>query len=44
VLAAHALLIMRFKALRRVSFDPWRIGAVTSAALVLPHHENDSTA
>jgi hypothetical protein len=40
---ANALLIVRFKALRRVSLDPWRIGAITSAALVLLHHENDRT-
>jgi hypothetical protein len=38
---ANALLIVRFKALRRVSLDPWRIGAITAAALVLLHHEND---
>lgn len=25
------------KALRRVSLDPWRIGAITEAALVLVH-------
>jgi DDE superfamily endonuclease len=40
---ANALLIMRFKALRRISLDPWRIGAITAAALVLLHHENDRT-
>jgi hypothetical protein len=40
---ANALLIMRFRALRRVSLDPWRIGAITAAALVLLHHENDRT-
>jgi DDE superfamily endonuclease len=40
---ANALLIVRFKALRRVSLDPSRIGAITSAALVLLHHENDRT-
>jgi hypothetical protein len=40
---ANALLIMRFKALRRVSLDPYRIGAITAAALVLLHHENDRT-
>jgi hypothetical protein len=34
---------MRFEALRRVSLDPWRIGAITAAALVLLHHENDRT-
>lgn len=41
---ANALLIVRFKALRRVSLDPWRIGAITSAALVLLHHEHNRTA
>lgn len=40
---ANALLIMRFKALRRVSLDPNRIGAIIAAALVLLHHENDRT-
>lgn len=40
---ANALLIVRFKALRRVSLDPYRIGAITAAALVLLHHENNRT-
>ncbi len=40
---ANALLIMRFKAMRRVSLCPWRIGAITAAALVLLHHENHRT-
>lgn len=40
---ANALLIVRFKALRRISLDPGRIGAITSAALVLLHHENRRT-
>jgi hypothetical protein len=40
---ANALLIMGSKALRRVSLDPWRIGAITAAALVLLHHENNRT-
>lgn len=40
---ANALLIVRFKALRRVSLDPTRIGAITRAALVLLHHENNRT-
>jgi hypothetical protein len=39
---ANALLIVRFKALRRVSLAPYRIGA-TVAALVLLHHESDGT-
>lgn len=40
---ANALLIVRFKTLRRISLDPWRIGAITAAALVLLHHENNRT-
>lgn len=40
---ANALLTVRFKALRRVSLEPYRIGAMTAAALVLLHHENDRT-
>jgi hypothetical protein len=40
---ANALLTVRFKALRRVSLDPGRIGAITRAALVLLHHENNRT-
>src|SRR5918994_7560435 len=32
-----------FKALRRVSLDPWRIGAITPAALVLLHHQHGRT-
>ncbi|TDC87047.1 transposase family protein [Actinomadura sp. 7K507] len=40
---ANALLITRFKALRHVSLDPYRIGAITQTALVLLHHENDRT-
>jgi hypothetical protein len=40
---ANALLIVRFKALRRVSLDPYRIGAITAASLVLLHHENGRT-
>lgn len=41
---ANAQLKMRFKALRRVSLCPWRIGAIVAAALVLFHHENHRTA
>jgi hypothetical protein len=37
---AHALLIMRFKTLRRITLCPWRIGAIANAALVLLNHEN----
>lgn len=40
---ANSLLVMRFKALRRISLCPWRIGAITQAALVLLRHENDQT-
>lgn len=38
---AHALLIMRFRALRRITLCPWTIGHVMSAALVLLSHEHD---
>ncbi|HEX2073703.1 MAG TPA: transposase family protein [Geodermatophilus sp.] len=34
----NSLLKTTFKALRRVSLCPWRIGAITAAALVLLHH------
>lgn len=37
-LAAHPIL---FKAPRRVSLCPWRIGAITAAALALLHIEHD---
>lgn len=36
---ANSLLKMTFKALRRVSVCPWRIGAIAKAALVLLHLE-----
>ncbi len=39
----NSLLKTTFKALRRVSLCPWRIGAITAAALVLPHHQHDRT-
>jgi len=39
----NALLKMTFKALRRVSLCPWRMGAITAAALVLLHHEHGRT-
>ena len=39
----NSLLKTTFKALRRVSLCPWRIGAVTVAALVLLHTEYDRT-
>ncbi|WP_040699264.1 transposase family protein [Nocardiopsis kunsanensis] len=40
---AHSLLKTAFKALRRVSLDPWRIGAITRAALVLLQFEHGRT-
>ena len=39
----HALLKMTFRALRRLSLDPWRIGKIVAAALVLLHLEHHST-
>jgi DDE superfamily endonuclease len=39
----NALLKTTFKALHRVSLCPWRIGAITAAALVLLHHEYGRT-
>lgn len=41
--AWNSLLKATFKALRRVSSCPWRIGAITAAAPVLLHHEHDWT-
>jgi hypothetical protein len=41
---ANADLKTRFKALRHVSLDPWRIGAVVAAALALFHFEKGRTA
>jgi hypothetical protein len=40
---ANSLLKTTFKALRRVSLDPNRIGAIVKAALVLLHLEYDRT-
>lgn len=40
---ANSLLETTFKALRRVSLDPWRIGAITRAALVLLQLEHGRT-
>ncbi|WP_345384940.1 transposase family protein [Pseudonocardia yuanmonensis] len=34
-------LLKTFKALRQVSLCPWRLGAITAAALVLLHHDHD---
>jgi hypothetical protein len=39
----NSLLRTTFKALRRVSLCPWRIGAITAAALVLLHHQHGRT-
>jgi hypothetical protein len=39
----NALLKKTFKALRRVSLCPWRIGAITAATLVLLHHLHGRT-
>src|SRR5918993_1445476 len=39
----NSLLKTSFKALRRVSLCPWRIGAITAAALVLLHHAHGRT-
>lgn len=41
---ANADLKTRFKALRHVSLDPWRIGAVVAAAPALFHFEKSRTA
>jgi hypothetical protein len=40
---ANSLLKTTFKALRRVSLCPWRIGAIVAAALVLLHREHGRT-
>ena len=34
---ANALLKWSWKALERTTLDPWRVGAITAAALVLLH-------
>lgn len=39
----NSLLKTTFTALRRVSLCPWRIGAITAAAVVLLHTEHDRT-
>jgi DDE superfamily endonuclease len=39
----NSLLKTTFKALRRVTLCPWRIGAITAAALVLLHTEHGRT-
>jgi hypothetical protein len=40
---ANALLKMTFRALRNVSLDPWRIGKIVTAALVLLHIDHVRT-
>lgn len=40
---ANALLKMTFKALRNISLDPWRIGKIVAAALVLLHVDHART-
>lgn len=39
----NRLLKMTFKALRNVSLDPWRIGTIVAAALVLLHFADART-
>ena len=39
----NSLLKTTFEALRRVSLCPWRIGAMTAAALVFLHREHGRT-
>jgi hypothetical protein len=39
----NALLKMTFKALRNISLDPWRIGKIGAAALVLLHFDHACT-
>jgi hypothetical protein len=39
----HSLLKMIFKALRNVSLDPWRIGKIVAAALVILHIDHART-
>jgi hypothetical protein len=39
----NSLLKMTFRALRNVSLDPWRIGAIVAAALVLLHYDHGRT-
>jgi hypothetical protein len=34
---------MTFRALRNVSLDPWRIGAIVAAALVHLHYDHART-
>ncbi|MGN9846560.1 transposase family protein [Nonomuraea sp. H19] len=39
----NSLLKMTFKALRNVSLDPWRIGKIVAAALVILHVDHTGT-
>jgi hypothetical protein len=39
----NSLLKMTFKALRNVSLDPWRIGKIVAAALVILHFDHART-
>lgn len=39
----NSLLKMTFKALRNISLDPWRIGKIVAAALVLLHFDHART-
>ncbi|MEU2614897.1 transposase family protein [Micromonospora sp. NPDC007271] len=39
----NSLLKTTFKALRNISLDPWRIGKIVAAALILLHTEHDHT-
>jgi hypothetical protein len=39
----NSLLKTTFKALRNVSLNPWRIGKIVAAALVILHIEHDRT-
>ena len=39
----NSLLKMTFKALRNVSLNPWRIGKIVAAAMVILHIEHDRT-
>jgi hypothetical protein len=39
----NAVLKMTFRALRNVSLDPWRIGTIITAALVLLHFDHART-
>lgn len=40
---ANSLLKMTFRALRNISLDPWRIGTIVAAALVILHIEHNRT-